>query len=236
MSIHKTIPFRAAWSLGLAASIFSASAAFALRSRVQDHRITMAEAQVWLNKAKATSDFPVVLNQEVLEQLNRFLGTEQGREYVQASKKRMESYRLLLNTKFEQYQAPLELLGVGFAESGYENLPQARDKSAGVWMFIESTARHFGMRVDEQVDERLDVEKETDAAMRYLMANRVRFGDWQLAILAYNMGENSLQRAIDQVGSHKAWDLIRAGYEGDRAYLAKVMAAILILANPEIAD
>jgi len=69
--------------------------------------------------------------------------------------------------------------------------------------------------------------------MRYWRANYLRFRDWQLAGLAYNMGENGVQKAINETGSRNAWDLIRAGHEGDRNYLARLMAAILILKNPE---
>jgi len=100
-------------------------------------------------------------------------------------------------------------------------------------MFIESTARHYGLKVDDTVDERVDVYLLTDAAMRYLTANRLRFNDWQLAILAYNMGETKVQEAIDKTGSRDAWEIIRAGYENDKDYYPNIMAAIIIMKNPD---
>ena len=59
-----------------------------------------------------------------------------------------------------------------------------------------------------------------------------RFGDWQLAILAYNMGEGAVERAIQRAGTRDPWKLVALGYEGDARYLARVMAGVLILKNP----
>ncbi len=101
-----------------------------------------------------------------------------------------------------------------------------------MWQFIPSTARNFGLKVDAQVDERLDIERETDAAMRLLLANKARFNSWELSLLAYNVGENKVQDAINRTGSRDVWTLIDAGVENDTADVAKVMAAILIMKNP----
>jgi membrane-bound lytic murein transglycosylase D len=98
-------------------------------------------------------------------------------------------------------------------------------------MFIRETARTYGLRVDATEDQRLDVELETDAAMRLLVANRARFGSWELSLLAYNVGEQVVQRAIDQTGSRDVWVLIKAGAVNDHNYIAKVMAAAMILSN-----
>jgi membrane-bound lytic murein transglycosylase D len=198
--------------------------------------VTQANAEELAATARAKSDFPVVVNEAVLQQLNRYLGTEQGREFLRRSLARMESSRPMLDEKFAKYRAPRELLAVGIVESGFQNLPAHRNPigAAGIWQFIASTARIFGMRVDDQLDERLDEVKETEAALRYLTMNYLRFQDWQLAFLAYNMGEENLQKAIEKTGTWDAWELIRRGHEGDKNYLAKVMAAVLILQNPEL--
>ena len=100
-------------------------------------------------------------------------------------------------------------------------------------MFIAPTARVYGLKVNAQVDERLNVDLLTDAAFRYLQSNYLRFKDWQLATLAYNVGENNLQTAIDKTGSRDAWSIIRRGFENDRDYLPRVVAAILIMKNPD---
>jgi membrane-bound lytic murein transglycosylase D len=197
--------------------------------------ISMKDAQAMAEVAQRSTRFPVVVNDLVLEQLNRYLGTAQGRTYMKNALLRMEKYRPLIEEKIKQYDMPLELLAVPIIESGYRNLPESRNsvRSAGLWQFIRSTAKVYGLRVDNVVDERLDVDLSTDAALRYILSNQLRFQDWLLAMQAYNVGEVNLQKAIVSQGSRNVWDLIRAGFEGDKGYIAKIEAAVLIMKNPE---
>jgi hypothetical protein len=221
-----------ALAAGTVALALMGGLAFAEQGVIRDRRISMEQAQRWARSAAAGSDFPIVVNERVLEVLNLALGTPDGRTQVKEALERMVNYRSMIDAKIREYHYPSELLAVALAESRFQN--DSRRGSAGLWRFIEATARHYNLRVDDQVDERLDAEKETDAAMRYLGANYLRFQDWQLAVLAYNVGESHLQNAIDETGSRDAWKLIEAGTENDAGYLAKVMAAVIILKNPEI--
>lgn len=208
--------------------------AYASKNVVQDRRISKVQAIAMASKVKS-GEFRVVVNDRVLEELNRYLGTPEGRDYMRLSLLRMENFRPLVQEKMKEYSIPPEIMAVPLIESGYQNLEEngVKGRGAGVWMFIKSTARAFGLQVDQQVDERLNVELETDAAMRYLMINKLRFKDWHLSLLSYNIGENAVQKAITRTGSRDAWTLIRGGYENDRNYLPKVMAAIIIMNNPE---
>jgi hypothetical protein len=94
----------------------------------------------------------------------------------------------------------------------------------------------YGLRVWDDVDERLDEAKETDAAMRLLKAEKIRFGKWPLSVLAYNAGDRIVTKGIFKTGSRNAWVLIRHGYQGDKNYLAKFTAAILLMKNPDLLD
>lgn len=209
--------------------------AIASKAMVQDRRVSMKEAMAMAEEARKTSEFPIVINDLVLAQLNRYVGTPEGRESIRASLQRMENYRTLVAGKIQEYDLPMELMAVPLIESGYQNLADRNQMGwgAGLWMFIKSTAKVYGLRVDDAVDERLNEALLTDAAMRYLKSNFLRFRDWQLAAFAYNIGESNLQKGIDRVGSRDAFTLIRNGVEGDKHYLARLMAAILILKNPE---
>lgn len=214
-----------------------ASATYASSGFVHDRRVSVEQAEAMASRARAGSNFPIVVNDLVVRELNRFLGTPEGRESLRQGLARMPQYREVIDRKLAAYGAPSELLAVPLVESNYRNRPQDpthKSWGAGLWMFIESTARNFGLRVDSTVDERLDVEAETDAAMRYLTGLNLRFNHWHLALLSYNVGEQRVQKAIDTVGSRDAWALVRSGIENDRAYLARVMAAILIVKNPEV--
>lgn len=220
--------------MGLILGTVLSLTAFAATNLVQDRRVSMKEAREYAHNAKLKSNFPIVVNELVLQELNRYLGTPEGRDFIRQALTRMESYRPLINRKLQEYQMPEELMAVPIIESGYQNRPQSENKTwgAGLWMFIESTARNYGLRVDNIVDERLNPEILTDAAMRYISANYSRFKDYQLAMLGYNIGENKVQEGINKLGNRDAWYLARHGYDGDK-YLARLMAAILIMRNPE---
>jgi hypothetical protein len=232
---RKKVNSRAIWPVAGIAILLMAGTAFAFKGIARDHRISLADAQAMVRAGTDAGDFPVVVNDLVLAELNRYVGTPEGREYARAALRRMEGERAMIEAKAKEYDVPSDLMAIPIVESGYRNLPQAQNKAwgAGYWMFVEATARKYGLRVDSQVDERLSGPLETDAAMRYLKSNRLLFKDWLLAALAYNMGEAALQKAIDDTGSRDPWTLIRKGYEGDKGYLARVEAAVLILRNPE---
>lgn len=210
----------------------------AAQNFLEDFRITQVEAKAMLDNATKDSEFPVVLNDKVLEQLNRYLGTPDGKQFFRDAVERMETLRPMLEQKTDQYNTPWELMAIPIVESGYKNpRPEVNPyRAAGAWQFIKSTAILYGLIVNEKVDERRDYTKSTDAALRYLLASKLRFQDWHLAILAYNVGEGRVQEGIVKLKTRDAFKLIENGYEGDRNYLAKVMAAVLILKNPSVLE
>lgn len=228
------------WLHAIAAIVsiaFVTSTAIAASDILRDKQITLIEAEN-LVRESIDSDFPVEVNAAVLEQLNYFIGTSTGRDFIRDSLGRQGQYDEVLQTKFALYNAPDELLAVALMESGFSNSAQNTDayRSAGVWQFTPGTARAFGLQIDDAVDERLDVELATDAALRLLQTLNNRFGDWRLALLGYNAGRGIVQRGIDNTGSSDPWRLIDAGYNGDPDYLAKMMAGVLILKNPTLID
>jgi hypothetical protein len=211
--------------------------AWASGRTVVDARVSYRQMQRMADNAAKGSDFPITVNEAVLKELNAFLGTPKGRAYLAKAMANLELQRGIFDRQLAEHRIPEELLAVGLIESAYANPPASanpKSRAAGVWQFIPATARTFGLRVDENVDERLDVEKETDAAFRYLESNKLRFNDWLLGVMSYNMGERSLAAAIETTGTRDAWKLVELGFEGDARYLAKFMAALLILKNPEV--
>ena len=189
--------------------------------------------------SSSSPEFPLTINESVLRQLNRYVGTARGRKFVKESFARMSEHRNVVHSAISDYQLPVELMAVPVVESGYRNLPPTPNKvhyGAGLWMFIKSTALRFGLKVDDRIDERLNVELETDAAMRYLKSAHLQFRDWELALLAYNAGFSAVEKGIQQTGSTNAWELIRIGHNNDSEYLAKVIAVVLIMKNPHLLD
>lgn len=238
-TMYQTKKLQKTWvvyALGLSLSCCLAASAAVTGDLVVDARISMEDAERMADEARRTTDFPIAVNEKVLKYLNFYLGTAKGREMVKSSLSNLEALRARIEAKQALNNAPSELIAVGLIESGYRNLPPSANKvtgAAGIWQFIASTARVFGMRVDSQVDQRLDIDVETDAAFRYLVANKARFNDWLLAVMAYNMGERALENAIVKSGTRDAWELVKRGFENDSDYLPKFMAAVLILKNPQ---
>lgn len=228
-----------AWTTSGVLTTVIAATALASKNWVQDRRVTFDEAQVILERIQKKSNFPLVLNDLVLKQLNRFVGTPEGRKYIKSALKNMEEHKLIIKEALIANQMPLEFLALPIVESHYENLPEnmnTASKAAGLWQIIPSTAIHLGLKVDSKVDERMSVPQATQAALKYLKMNHLVFDDWQLSLLAYNMGESRVLSAIQTTGSRDAWELIRQGHEGDQNYLAKVMAAILITNDPSLVN
>jgi membrane-bound lytic murein transglycosylase D len=211
--------------------------ALATTGVVQDRRVTMEEATKWLETAKVGAEFPVVLNDRVLKSLNYYVGTPDGRKMMKNALERMKQYQPMIEQKITEFKTPKEFLAIPMVESGYQNLPPNLKKmhGAGLWMFIQETARRYDLRVVAgEVDDRIEPEKETVAAMRYLTDNYKRFKqNWDLSLLAYNVGEKAVGDGVKKYG-YDAWKLVENGIENDHEYLPRVVAAMIILKNPSL--
>ncbi len=227
--------------MGAALAVTLGATSLVARAGLKHRRVSHAEARAWASSLELTPGFRVNVNAAVVEELNRVLGDSRQRTKMRETLERMRTYQAMIEKEVVARRLPPELMAVPVVESGYRNLKQAPRApgvglGAGLWQFIPQTARNFGLRVDAAVDERLDERKLTDAAFRYLTANHQRFQDWELALLAYNIGESRVQQGIEKTGSRDAWTLIDRGYEGDVRYLAKLTAAVMILGRPEVLD
>jgi membrane-bound lytic murein transglycosylase D len=208
------------------------TSALASQGLVQDHRISLAEAQ----KYAQGGDFPITINEAVLAELNYFVGSPERRAFIRNSMARMEPLRQMIEGRIQHYKVPIEMMAVPIIESGYQNLGPNGVGSAGLWSFMPQTARRYDLVVNPQRDDRMNISLETVAAMRYLSDNNRMFNDWQLALLAYNAGERSIQDGIDETGSRDPWVLIDAGYGGENGYLARTIAVAIILKNPSLVN
>jgi membrane-bound lytic murein transglycosylase D len=202
------------------------------RSVVQEKEMSLPGAAVMVERAGKESEIPITLNREVLEKINQYAGTARGRSFFNEARARMPAYQKLISEKTKQYGVPPELIAIPFWESGFKNDLVSGARATGIWQFIPSTARHYHLTVNDTVDERLDVAKETDAAMRYLKDLNDLFHDWRLAIKAYNEGENHVQELITKNGTRDPWVLERK--DPKEGYLTGTMAMMIMLKNPEL--
>jgi membrane-bound lytic murein transglycosylase D len=177
--------------------------------------------------------YPVVLNSQVQHFLDRFTGTR--RRVVDTWFARSGRYLNMIRDVLRRHDMPEELAFVAMIESGFNPLAVSRAGAKGMWQFMADTARRYGLRVDHWVDERLDPEKSTVAAVAYLRDLYVMFGSWHLAQAAYNAGEMKIVRAIRGVGSSDFWALARSAFlkTETKEFVPQIQAATLIGKEPE---
>jgi membrane-bound lytic murein transglycosylase D len=231
-------PLRAptAVSISLLAVALLTALSAAIAMPVQDRRLSRADAVQLEAAAQRSSAIPLEVNDAVVRQLNLLLGTPDGRAFLRSSIARMHYYEPNILAALKRTGLPTELSVVPLVESGYRNGSPRRSPGAGLWMFIPSTARHYGLDVSGDRDERLNITAETRAAMRMFSDLQRRFHDWPLTLMAYNSGAAQVEAGIHATHSRDAWTLYRAGYGNDPNYLARTVAVIVILANPRLLD
>ncbi len=145
-----------------------------------------------------------------------------GNKRVQIAEERLSYYRSVFETIFESENVPAELIGLGFVESTYDSRALSHAGARGVWQFIPSTGKHFGLLTAADY---ADPIKSTTAAAKYLNRLHARFGDWLLAIAAYNAGETRVGYAIKQAGTKNFWQVSPYLPTETQNYVPRVIAA-----------
>lgn len=154
---------------------------------------------------------------------------------IQTSLIRSGRYRKLIDKALAEQNLPKGLAYLPVIESAYMTTLTSRAGAFGIWQFMPDTAREYGMRVDWWVDERADPERSTRAAAKYLKDLHRMFGDWSLALAAYNCGPGRVRRTLTESGMSTFWELLDAGLlpKETRGYVPTFYATILIASDPE---
>jgi membrane-bound lytic murein transglycosylase D len=173
-------------------------------------------------------------NHDVRRFLDRYQ-TGYRRAVVERWLERAGRYLPMLLNVFKQKGLPEELVFTAMIESGFDPLAVSRAGAKGLWQFMAPTARRYGLRVDQWMDERLDPEKSTAAAARHFIDLYAVFGSWNLAQAAYNAGERTVLEAIRAMGTSDFWALTRGHRLADETknFVPAIKAATLIAREPE---
>jgi membrane-bound lytic murein transglycosylase D len=148
--------------------------------------------------------------------------------------RRGSPYIPFIREELERRGLPPELLYLPVIESGYNPRAISRSGAAGLWQFMKNSMRPFGMTVTELVDERMDFWKSTQGALSKLEENYRHFGDWALALAAYNAGLGGVNRVVQRTGLRDYWALCERKELRTETihYVPKFLAAAHILSNP----
>jgi len=184
-------------------------------------------------KVEPLYDFPVVVNRQVEMYLDLFQGKQ--RKYFGRWLARSGRYSDLILNELEASGIPKDLLYLAMIESGFNQRAYSKAKAVGLWQFMSGTGRDYGLSISRYVDERRDAEKSTKAAAAYLKCLYDEFGDWYLAVAAYNGGPGTLRKAIKKTKSRDFWKIAqsRSLRLETKRYVPKLIAAIMIAKEPE---
>jgi membrane-bound lytic murein transglycosylase D len=175
---------------------------------------------------------PIVDNQHVEREIQSFTTVE--RDLFLEGYRRSFAYRPMILARLEKAGLPSQLAWLPLVESWFKVRALSRASALGMWQFISSTGLRYGLSRDAWVDERLDPEKATDAAIAYLIDLHGLFGDWPKALAAYNCGEARVLRLSRQSADQYLdfWDLYEMLPRETRRYVPRLLAALQIIENP----
>ncbi|GKT08062.1 transglycosylase SLT domain-containing protein [Desulforhabdus sp. TSK] len=157
--------------------------------------------------------------------------SEKKHKSFQTLLQRAEEYVLPVQEIFAERGLPKDLAYVALVESGFTPTARSHANAVGMWQFISSTGKRFGLEQNRYVDERRHPFKSAQAAAEYLSVLYDQFGSWELALAAYNAGENGVQAALDRSGLSTFWELRQNGYlpAETRDYVPKFLASVRII-------
>jgi membrane-bound lytic murein transglycosylase D len=183
-----------------------------------------------------TSDLPLVINDQVAGYINAFSESSSFRAHMAASLQRVGKYRGLIQDVLRQEGVPQDLIYLAVAESGFQpRALNAKSGAGGMWQFMTYTAPEYGLTRNAYFDYRFDPEKSSRAYARYIKALYNQFGDWYLAMAAYDWGPGNIQHDVQRTGYADFWEFYRRGLmpAQTRAYVPQILAAIIMAKNPE---
>jgi peptidoglycan lytic transglycosylase D len=192
------------------------------------------KAQAAAEIKNTKSDLPLVLNDQVAMFINYF-SSPRGRATLEHAWARSGRYRDMISRILKQEGVPQDLIYLAQAESGFQPLALSRAGTRGMWQFMAQSGALYGLERNWWVDERQDPEKATLAAARHLKDLYKQFGDWYLAMAAYNSGGSTVQHAVERTGYADFWELYRRGVlpQETRNYVPIILAETIMLKNPD---
>jgi len=172
------------------------------------------------------------LNDRIFSFIQYF--TVRNRDYTKMVLTRKELFFPMFDETMAKHDMPLEIKYLSIIESGLDPQIRSRVGAMGLWQFMPATGRMYGMNTNNEVDDRMDPELSTEAAAKYLKSLYRMFGDWEVAMAAYNCGPGNVRKAIRKSGGKKTfWGIYNYLPRETRSYVPQVQAMLYILNHLE---
>lgn len=147
------------------------------------------------------TDMPFELNDRIFSFIQYF--TVRNREYTKMVLARKDRFFPMFEETMKSHEVPTEIQYLSIVESGLDPQIRSRVGAMGLWQFMPATGRMYGMHVNSDIDDRMDPEMSTDAAAKYLKSLNRMFGNWEMALAAYNCGPGNVRKAIRRSGGKR---------------------------------
>ncbi len=224
--------------LGLLSTVLSSCTPTVRQATIPkaDHQISLVqkgsfyfteEEERFIREEAKALGIPIPDREEIRRFMDYYLS---NKRFFELTLQRANYFMPLIRPIVQRHGLPEELVLLPVIESAFNNFAVSKSGAAGLWQFIPSTARKYGLRVDQFVDERFDIIKATDAAMRYLKDLYGMFGNWELALASYNCGENCVAR---RTGGMDFWTNQKFLPIETRNYVPAFFAVLLLAKDPE---
>jgi len=222
------------------ALLLDANGDAAIAQEKDDLRLLISQRILAVYSSKRTvingknGEIPLSMNADVEKEIKSFQGVE--RNSFIAAYQRSGLYHSTIVKALKKAGIPEEFVWLPLVESFFKINAYSRARALGLWQFIPSTGYKFGLSRDEWIDERMDVQKSTQATIAYLKELHNMFGDWLTVLAAYNCGEGRVLRVISKQNINYLdgfWDLYRQLPNETARYVPRFLATLHIVKNPQ---
>ena len=197
-----------------------------------DYAPDFSDSIIAFRISQLDGDIPVTYNAKVRNFIDYF--SIRNRDYTRKMLRRKEAYFPMFEAALKRHNMPTDLKYLTIVESGINPKAKSHAGALGMWQFMPATGKSFGLDYDYYVDERMDAYKATEAACQFLGSLYRMFGDWEMALAAYNCGPGNVRRAIRKSGYKKTfWEVYKYLPRETRSYVPQFMAVSYLIRHAD---